>query len=76
MGEKRNPYMILVEKPEGKRPLEDLHVGGRIILEWILERWDEVVWAGFIWLRIGTSGGPCEHGNEPSGSIKCWEILK
>jgi hypothetical protein len=20
--------------------------------------------------------GPCEHGNEPSGSIKCWEILE
>jgi hypothetical protein len=20
--------------------------------------------------------GPCEHGNEPSGSIKCWEIPK
>jgi hypothetical protein len=19
--------------------------------------------------------GPCEHGNEPSGSIKCWELL-
>jgi hypothetical protein len=20
-------------------------------------------------------GGCCEHGNEPSGSIKCWEVL-
>jgi hypothetical protein len=25
---------------------------------------------GFSWLRIGSSGGFCEHGNEPSGSIK------
>jgi hypothetical protein len=26
---------------------------------------------GFGWLRIGPSGaGFCEHGNEPSGSIK------
>jgi hypothetical protein len=25
-------------------------------------------------LRIGT-GGSVEHGNEPSGSIKCMEIL-
>jgi hypothetical protein len=25
---------------------------------------------GFIWIREGPSGGKCEHGNEPSGSIK------
>jgi hypothetical protein len=30
-----------------------------------------VVWIGLIWFRIGTSG----HGNGPSGSIKCWEVL-
>jgi hypothetical protein len=28
------------------------------------------------WLRIGTSGGCGEHGNEPSGSIKCWVVLE
>jgi hypothetical protein len=38
MGEKRNTYRILVGKPEGKRPLGRPSVGGRIILEWILER--------------------------------------
>jgi hypothetical protein len=30
---------------------EDLDVGGRIILEWILKRQDRVVWTGLIWLR-------------------------
>jgi hypothetical protein len=29
----------------------------------------------FIWLRIGTSGGSCEQGNEPSGSVKGGEFL-
>jgi hypothetical protein len=29
-----------------------------------------MVWTGSIWLRIGTS----EHGDEPSGFIKCWEV--
>jgi hypothetical protein len=24
----------------------------------------------------GPVEGSCEHGNEPSGSIKCWEILE
>jgi hypothetical protein len=27
--EKRNVYRILVEKPEGNRPLEELDIGGR-----------------------------------------------
>jgi hypothetical protein len=38
MGENRNAYRILVDIPEGKRPLEDQDVGGWTILKWILER--------------------------------------
>jgi hypothetical protein len=34
-----------------------------------------VVWTGLIWLRIGTSGGSFEHGNETTGYMKCWKIL-
>jgi hypothetical protein len=56
--EKRNAHRILVGKPEGKRPL------GRPRRTWEdrmdlreREREDGVVWTGFIWLRIGTSGG-------------------
>jgi hypothetical protein len=30
------------------------------------------VWTGFICLRIGT----LEHGNESSGSMKCWKVLE
>jgi hypothetical protein len=31
-----------------------------------------MVWTGSNWLRIGTSPveGSCEHGDEPSGSLK------
>jgi hypothetical protein len=36
---------------------EDIDVGERIILRWILKRQDEVLWTGLIWFRIGTSGG-------------------
>jgi hypothetical protein len=32
------------------------NVSGRIILKHVLKRYDGVVWTGFIWLRIGTSG--------------------
>jgi hypothetical protein len=54
--EKRNAYMILVRKPEGKRPL------GRPRHRWVDNikiglRQDGMVWTGSIWLRIGTSRG-------------------
>jgi hypothetical protein len=33
-----------VGKPEGKRLLEDLNVCGWIILKWIVEKYNGVVW--------------------------------
>jgi hypothetical protein len=33
-------------------------------------------WTGLMWLRIGISRWLCEHGNELSGTITCWEILE
>jgi hypothetical protein len=49
--------LVLVEKPEEKRPLGDPGVDGRIILEWISKKWDLGVWTGSNWLRIKTGGG-------------------
>jgi hypothetical protein len=76
MWKKRNAYGILVRKPERERPL------GRPRRRWVDNikmdlreiEW-RLIWTGSIWLTIGTSGF-CEHGNEPSGSIKCWEVLE
>jgi hypothetical protein len=34
------------------------------------------VWTGLVWLRIGTSGDFLWMRYEPSGSIKCWDIIK
>jgi hypothetical protein len=56
MGEKRNAYRLLVGKPEGKRPLGRPRRRWGIILGWILETWDGVMWTGLVWLRIGTGG--------------------
>jgi hypothetical protein len=44
-----------VGRTDGKRPLGRLN--GRIILKWILKRWDEEEWTVSMWLRIGTGGG-------------------
>jgi hypothetical protein len=57
MEERRGVYMVLVGKPEGKRPLGDRDIDGRIILRWIFRKWDVGVWTGSSWLRIGTGGG-------------------
>jgi hypothetical protein len=51
---------------------EDLDAGGRIILKLIIDKWNEVVWTGFIWLMIR----PSEHDNKPSGSIKIWKFIE
>jgi hypothetical protein len=38
MGEGRGVYKVLVGKPEGKRPLGRLNIGGRVTLRWTLGR--------------------------------------
>jgi hypothetical protein len=65
----------LVGRPEGRRPLGrprrrwednikmDLREIGFGDVDWIP------------WAQDRDSGGSCEHGNEPSGSIKCGEFL-
>jgi len=55
--------------------LGDPGVDERIILRWISRKWDVGVWTGSSWLWIGNEAGTYECGNEPSGSIKCGELL-
>jgi hypothetical protein len=56
-------------KAKGRDHEEDLAVGEKIILKWILWSWDSS--------RSGQEPveGFCEHGNEPSSPIKFWGIL-
>jgi len=39
MGDRRSVQRILVGKTEGKRPLENLAIDGKIILKWIFKKW-------------------------------------
>jgi hypothetical protein len=57
MGAMRNSYSISVGKPEGKRPLGRTGHKWENISQWILGKWGGNIWTGFIWLRIGISGG-------------------
>jgi hypothetical protein len=68
--------VILVGNPEGKRPL------GRPRRRWVdnikIDLRDRMGWWGLD--RSGSGSRPvegsCEGGNEPSGSIKRWEVLE
>jgi hypothetical protein len=39
----------------------------------ILKKQDVKMWTGCIYLRTDPIAGSCEHGYEPSVSIKSWE---
>jgi hypothetical protein len=65
----------LVGKPEGKKPLGKPRRRLEDTIKIELIETDGGVWNGFIRLRTGLVVGFCKHDNEPSGSIKFWEIL-
>jgi hypothetical protein len=56
MGQKRNAYRLLVEMPEGKRPLGRSRRRGvnNVRMDLLGMEWGDVDWT--VWLRIGTSG--------------------
>jgi hypothetical protein len=77
----RNAYKVLVENTEGREYLKDLGVDRRKILKWTLHIYR--VWAGFIRLTAGSSGGlvntvmklkknssPCTHTSDWSIGIR------
>jgi hypothetical protein len=53
----RTAHKILVRKPEKKRPLGNLYINGRIILEWIINKLGARMQTEFIWLRAESSCG-------------------
>jgi hypothetical protein len=62
----RIAYKILVEKPEGRRPLGIPRHCWMIILKWLLKKYDMNVWTG----SKRELGIESEHFNETSGFRK------
>jgi hypothetical protein len=48
MGDRRGAERVLVGRPEGKKPLEDIRADGRIVLMWIFKKCDREAWTGLI----------------------------
>jgi hypothetical protein len=74
-GEGRGAYRVLVGKPEGRKPLGDPGIDGRIILGWISGSGMGVCGLDGASSGYGQVACACECGDEPSGSIKCREFL-
>jgi hypothetical protein len=53
-GEKRNVYRIFMGKQEGERSLGRTRSRWKVNIKRCLR---EVRWNGFVWLRMGNSGG-------------------
>jgi hypothetical protein len=73
----RNAFKDLFGNLKGNTPL------GRPSCMWednIKMYFRGIGWSGMDWIHplqdIGLLERFCEYGNEPSGSIKCWEILE
>ena len=56
MEDRRGAYRVSVGNLRERNHIEDISVDGRIKLKRIMMKWDEGVWNGLIWLRIGTGG--------------------
>jgi hypothetical protein len=68
IGEKRNALTILMLKPEGKRPL------GRPRRWWVDNvniDLREIRWDGMDLIDLAQHR---DHGDEPSGCLKCWGV--
>jgi hypothetical protein len=67
-GEEVECIKILVRKPRGKRPPENLNVAGRRILI-------EIGWGGTGWIHMAQDR-PVEDDNELLGSVKSWGFFE
>jgi hypothetical protein len=76
MGEVRGAYNILVGRPEGRRPLGRSRCRREDIIKLDLGK---IEFRDVDWIHLAQDRDRwralCEHGDEPSGSIKCGEFL-
>jgi hypothetical protein len=66
-------YSMSINNPEGKRPLGRPRRGLADNIKMDLR---EIGWGGIDWIDLAQDRDQWEGSREPSGSVKCWEILE
>ena len=57
MWEKRGVYRVWCGNLRERGRLEDPRVNEKLILRWILRKWDVGIWTGSSWFKLGSGGG-------------------
>jgi hypothetical protein len=73
--EKKMPRRFGWENLKEGAHFEELGIYWRLILQWILSKWNLGAWKEFSGWAQGSAAGSCEYNNETSGSIKCRKFL-
>lgn len=63
MGRPETYKEFWLETLKGRDHSEDLGLNGERVLHWTLGKYLGM-WTAFVWLKICTSGDPCERGNK------------
>jgi hypothetical protein len=60
----------VIENSKGSKHLGHMSMDGRIVLQWMLEKWFVTMWIGCSRYRVERIDGVCIYADEPVSSVR------